>query len=221
VAEEIAFQEVFLERGAIHGDEGVFRPRAPVVDQACQEALPGAALAADQDNGVGVGRLARGLQDFAHAPVAGQNPALGKDAPQGGDLRLHPVKALQPFQHQVELAGDEGLGKIVEGPHFDRGDRRLDGGVGRDHHHLGFRPAGDDRLEHLQPVPVGELHVQEHQVGVLTVKPFEAFRARRRPGGLEALVFEVHLQGGQDVAVVIDDQGLVHGAPLPESGSRK
>src|SRR5207253_642830 len=52
VAEELAREEVWGERGTAHGHEGPRRARTAVVEGAREDALAGAALAAEEHGGV-------------------------------------------------------------------------------------------------------------------------------------------------------------------------
>ena len=58
------------------GDEGLSGPRAVVVNGPCQQFLAGAALAAQQDDGIGDGHLARLLHELPHLRAGADEPAV-------------------------------------------------------------------------------------------------------------------------------------------------
>ena len=135
------------------------------MNQTGQKPLARAALAADQHDRLGISGLPGGLQNLAHPAVTGQDTAFGEDALEGRDLHFHVMKALEPLQDQVELAWHERLGQVVEGSHFDGADRRFNGGIGRNHQHLGLDATGGHFLEDIETIPIRQLHVQQHQIG--------------------------------------------------------
>ena len=67
VAEELAFQQGFVERGAIAGDEGPLPPPAQGVDGVGHQFLAGAALAEDDHRGLALGGLLGEVKDLLHA----------------------------------------------------------------------------------------------------------------------------------------------------------
>ena len=80
---------------------------------------------------------------------------------------------------------------------------------------------GPQPLEDVQPVEVGDVQVEDHDVGTHAIEHLEA-----RLGGAGALhvvadPVEVVADGAQHVAVVIDEQDAVsHGAARPAARSR-
>ena len=55
MSEELAFDEGFGDCGAVDSDEGVFAPRAVLMNGTCDDFFAGAALAADENGGVAGG----------------------------------------------------------------------------------------------------------------------------------------------------------------------
>ena len=86
VAEQLAFEQVARDGGAVEGDERFLGAVGEVVDGAGEDFLAGAALAGDEDVDFGPGDLAGELHQFAH--VAGNDGALAVegevvDGPEG------------------------------------------------------------------------------------------------------------------------------------------
>ena len=77
VAEELAFEQVAGDGGAVEGDEGLLRAVREFVDGAGEDLLAGAALAGDQDVDVGLGDLASVVHQLAH--VAGDEKPITTD----------------------------------------------------------------------------------------------------------------------------------------------
>ena len=89
-----------------------------------------------------------------------------------------------------------------------------DVGVAADHHHRQLDRALAQGLEHLEPVHLGHLDVEEHGVG----RALGGARQRLAPGGgllhAVALVLEDHAQAVADRGLVVDheDRGPARGA---------
>ena len=66
MAEQLTLQQGLLQGGAVDGDQGPTSPRAVVVQGSGDQFLPGAALAANQDRGIGRGDLLDQLHDPLH-----------------------------------------------------------------------------------------------------------------------------------------------------------
>ena len=69
VAEQLGFQQVLRDRGAVDRDERPFRAAAVAMHVACEHLLAGAALAGDQHAGVRGRDLARHGQQIAHRRI--------------------------------------------------------------------------------------------------------------------------------------------------------
>ena len=71
MAEQLGFEQVLGDGGTVHGDEGRPGAAAVLVEKARHHLLAGAALAGDQDAGVGRCELAGQRQHVEHARVLG------------------------------------------------------------------------------------------------------------------------------------------------------
>ena len=70
MAEQFAFQKLFGNRGAVHGEERLFAAVAVMVNRAGDQFLAGAAFAGDQRGGVAAGDLADELENLLHRLAA-------------------------------------------------------------------------------------------------------------------------------------------------------
>ena len=115
VAEKLALQQLGGKAGAMDRDEGTRGPRAAGVDRAGQHALARAAFAADQDRGLGGGRLEGDVQGLAHLRLLGLQVDFGHDAAdllfQLLDVRLQPPHMGDAIQHVRSWSGVNGLGR--------------------------------------------------------------------------------------------------------------
>ena len=139
VAEQLARQQLLGQRRAVDGHERPVAPRALQVHGAREHALAGAALAAEQDRGVGLrgaraatsstARIAGALRvaDRRRAPRSASRLSRSRHAHGQRALRLGACSSRCRI-----CAGRERLGQVVPGAAADRLDGGLDGGVGGD-----------------------------------------------------------------------------------------
>ena len=230
VAEQVAFQEVGVEAGAIDGDERPVGPPAPGVEGPGEHPLAGAVLAPEQDGGVERGDPPGDLLDAADRLVAPLEI-------EGGDLVAAPIFEVghavaeppdlrRPLQHGADLAGGERLGQVVERPPADRVERRVDAGVGRDQDHRQPGRLRQQRLEEVHPPVLAEPEVdQGHVEGPPLGHPEGVARPRRL---LDRMPHRLQrdAERAPDVRLVVDDQdphGRLRGprpirpAPVPDN----
>jgi hypothetical protein len=161
VPEEFAFQQVGGNRGAGYGRHGFGRPRTPVVDGLGQRRLAGAAFPLEQEDCLGSGGFAGGVDDPLHGGVGALEPhRRGSPFPvrlQRGDLGFQPPDPADAPGQQPDLIRREGFGDVVLGPPPHGFHRAFDRGVGRDDHD--FHPgkirqqAGDQVHAVFRPQP--------------------------------------------------------------------
>src|SRR6185295_8388364 len=103
VAEQLAFDQLAAERGAVHLDHRLAAARAAVVQRVGDQLLAGAALAADQHRHVGIGHLGDDIEDAAHARAAADDLLEAEVA-----LHLLEQAAVIALQlHRLEDAPDD------------------------------------------------------------------------------------------------------------------
>ena len=73
VAEQLGFQQVLRDRGAVDGDEGLLRAVGAAVNVARQHLLAGPAFAGDEHGGVGTRDLLGELDHFRHGSCRGRS----------------------------------------------------------------------------------------------------------------------------------------------------
>ena len=81
VAEQLRFQQRLGNGRAVDGDERLARARRALVDVAGDHLLAGAALAGDQDGGVGGGDAGGELDDARHRPRRDRSARSGRRSP--------------------------------------------------------------------------------------------------------------------------------------------
>ena len=118
-----------------------------------------------------------------------------------------PGRAAQHRAHPRDQGLDgERLGDVVVAADRQPGDR-VGGGVPRgqedDRHVVGHRPQPPADLE---PVDVGEQHVEHDQVGLVGVRELQRVLARRAGGHGAAVKVQCHLNEFADVRLVVDDE---------------
>ena len=215
VAEQLAFQQVLRDGGAVEGQERCFAPGAVLVDGPGDQFLAGAALAGDQHGDV-LGRdAADGLVHLAHGRAGAENGALhvGVCGRLGDDGRFaHPPGHFERLaDHSTQLLQVERLEQVVVGALL----HRLDGRVRRlghgDEDDRDARVDAADLLVNLQARLVGQAQVEENDVRMPGTDPLEPFSSGARhldpvSGSGERLAHLPRYQG----RVVVDQQQVGH-----------
>ena len=149
VTEQLGFEEILGDRGAVDRDEGLVLAQLTSVHVAGHHLLAGAALAGDEHRGVRAGDLLGELDDALHRGVAPHEGALivGHRLEHGGD-ELRIGRQRDVFVG-AGLDGGHGGARVGAGAAGD--DRRADA--------LGFERSTKSRD--------GERDVDHHQVGAL------------------------------------------------------
>ncbi len=105
-----------------------------------QDSLAGAALAAQQDGCLAGRGLEGHVQGLTHLRLARLEVHLGHDRAdlllQLVHLGLQPPHVGDPVEDHAKLIRRKRLGQVIEGPTPHGLDRRFDGGIGRDDHHV-------------------------------------------------------------------------------------
>ena len=211
VAEELALQKAFAERGTIDLHEGLLRPQAIVVDGRCHELLAGARFAPDEHRRAGRGDLVDPQIDLAHAMRVADDvfrpESLFEGVAESQVLRLQhlPLRFFHAARLDVigDHAGDdfqetasllELLG-VVQG-HIDRQRphdlaAQNDGHAKKRHVRIGFRlplikPIGKSRLlEYLgnNGRLAGLHHIADDPLAItISILPLRMPRNARRGG---------------------------------------
>ena len=208
VAEELRFDELLGDGGAVDLDERLAGPQAVGVDGPGDELLARAALAVDQDGGVG----RRDLEDLL--PEVLDERVVADDLVVLLGLLLE-VLAFPAEARLLEGVADaeedalavERLLQEIEGPELGRLDGRLDGALPRDHDDLRDERPLPELGQDLEAALARHLDVQEDEVDAdRLLEHLQAVLARPGLEELVALVLEDHLQGLADVLLVVDDQ---------------
>ena len=221
VAEQLALQQVLRQGAAVDRQEGAVGPVREVVDVAGDDLLAGAALALDQDGGIGGRHHLGELEHVGEAARLADGPGDGALVLAADVLLelavLHPDLAefAGAPQDREQLVVGERLLDVVEGPRVDRPDRGLERGLRRHQDDRRHRILLLGRLQDVESGDLGHPHVGQHDVvaaGPDLVQPGLATLRRR---DLEPLLAEQDPQGVEDAGFVVDDQdrGLLGHAP--------
>jgi hypothetical protein len=172
VAEQLRLQERGRQRGAVEGDERALGARPQAVERARQELLAGAALAHDEDRGVGGGHPLDERDELHHRRrVADQLAEAARPLHLGAEAAhlAGQVAALGgPLDGGAQLGGIHRLAQVVVGAGAHRLDRLLDPGVGgeQDERQIGRGAAqAAQELEAAGPrLRAGQIFVDQHHV---------------------------------------------------------
>ncbi|EGY01559.1 hypothetical protein AZA_55281 [Nitrospirillum viridazoti Y2] len=181
MAEDLTFQQVLGDGGAVDGDEGMIAAGAAAVDGIGRQLLARAALAREEDAGP-AGRHAfdqaidrlhggGGADEGMKAAPVQLPPVMGDDAGQ--------APPLQGVAHGDDQAGGgEGLHQEIEGAIAHGLHRHADGAVGRHHDDRQVGVALPGGAQHLQPIDVRQLQVQHQGARLSQAQAFQRLGAR-------------------------------------------
>ncbi len=182
MAEQLRLEQVVRDCRAVHDDQRGVPAFAVEVDGFGEQLLPGAALAFEQDGGVGLGHARRDFGHAAHRPGLGDH--VGEREALGDDLAEPPVLPLQRGDVEglskcdAQLFPRERLRDVVEGAALHGLDRRADRPVRGEHHHRQVRLERVQTIQQLHAIAAGHLHVGHDDVDRFRRETSEA-RTRR------------------------------------------
>ncbi len=226
MTEEFALEELFGDRRARDGHEGLVGAATLVVDRLRDEVLASAALTRDED-----GRsLARGnatdhLADLAHDGSLADDRrgpgALAGLVARGLDFSVD-LRVFQGLPDMDEqLLGFAWLLHVVLRPELDRLDGILDRGEGRHHDDGLIGSLLVDLAEKLEPVRIGKVQVEQNEIPRVLDGLAGVGRGAHSVDG-ESIVSEPPNQGVvQDELVFHDQNTLRHEAPPGSSPARE
>ena len=169
VAEQFAFQQVLVQRAAVHGDDGLVRTGAQVVDQPGQEFLARAAFALDQHRGAAGGHPACHIDQLLHFPAPVDDPVRGyalfphllTENLVFPDQRAPLGDAVHQEQELVKLYG---LRDVIDGAGLHGIHGRFDRPVGGHDHHVDFRVDPLYLFKDLHAVHARHLVIEEDDI---------------------------------------------------------
>ena len=211
MAEELAFNQVFRDGGAIYLDEhGVFT-QALRVDGERHQLFPRARFAIDEHPPVGGGHQGNLL------PQRFQRDALPHQLALGLHLFLKiAVFAAQPSGVNRVLDQDQCLFQRerffqeVIGAKLGGAHRGLNGAMAGDHDDLGRIVGGAQFLQGFQAIHVRQPYIEKHNFEVVLLQDFQAGLAAARDRGLVAFIFERAFQRFANLLFVVNDQNVMH-----------
>src|SRR5690606_29439116 len=210
VTEELAFDELRRESGAVERNEGPLPPEAVLVDRASDQLLAGAVLAGDQDADIRLGDLLAEIDHLSHLLAVADDPLEAEAAFEASlEVAVH-AQELLPLERLLDAHAQaldvERLDEVVDRASLEGLDRVLDRSMPRkdDDAHEGI-----DLLratEDLHAVDVGHDEIREDEVVLTGAELLEPRLAARRDVALVADHLERIAARLGVVAVVIDDQ---------------
>src|SRR3569833_3459403 len=207
MTEELTFDELTRDRGAVHLDERAGGTRRLLVNRARHQFLASSNLTRDQHS---TGSLRDALDLADHRANAVRLPddliarlnRLAQSRILGVQIQMRESVA-QRYENAVRV---ERLLEDVVGAELRRFDGGLDRRVAADHHDDRALIMLLDLLERLHAVDAGHLHVEEDQVGPLLLIFGDAVDSIRDGSHLIAFELEQLAQGGANALLVVDDQ---------------
>ena len=216
MAEQLAFQQLLGDGGAVDGHEGMAGAEAVGVDSAGDHFLTRAGLARDQYRRVAIGEQADRLLHGAH-PGAGTDQCVGVRNRRWSGSRLG---RQHTGQQGGEIVPAHWFREMVDGAEPNRLDRVGGRGHGGQHRNSGRREPRPDAAQHLHSIQSRHAQVEQDRV---RRDSFEHGQRRFAIGGFTGLVAEISQGFGKPLAkhvVVIDDQDACHGSSMVKMAPR-
>ncbi len=180
------------------------------VDGPRDQGLAGAALAAYEHGGLGVGHGVDHVEYLQHAVIAADDVFHAETEVELGLQRSvlfdDPLLVEGPLHGQQQFFVDQRLGQEVEGPQPNGVDCGLHRAVAGDHDDVGGGPDLAAMRQQIETVVGPQANVGQHQVVGLPLDGREALG--KAGGGIDgvALIAKPVGHRGQQVAVVVDQQ---------------
>ena len=220
VPEKLRLDQILRQRRAVEMHERAPVPDAPAVQRTGGEILPGSGLALNQhrrrESVSPAGELldARDLRNehphrvaASHQRGVARGPllALARVREPPGQLRLS-QNALDLDHQLVEI---DGLGQVVVGTFLHRRDRILQPAEGGQHQHRKVGVVAAPQLaQEVETGPVGQPHVEQHEIGPPGGEPVPRPRDVVRQLALHAAAPELlDDRAGEQLLVVDDEDG--------------
>src|SRR6185436_5870541 len=210
VSKEFGLEKRLWNRRAVDGHKRTVGAGAEGMQRACKEFFAGAALALEQDRGIG---RRRALQRDGHVLQLGifahdlRSPALRRELlSQEYVFRRHPALYERALDHQQQMIRIDGLGEKIQGTVLDGLHCVLNGTERRhdDDRQLGVKFLG--RAKHAESIAFRETEVRKHDTWARRSEGFDglAFVARFDDG--MTLSFEGELEHRPQRVFVFDEK---------------
>ena len=202
------------------------------MDELRDHLLPRTRLARDEHGGVARGDPLDELRETeelgAVAHERARDVRRGEAALEESRTAAERLPLERPLDAHLELVERARLGDVVEGPRPHRLDRRVDRPVARQHDDVGARARRLDGVQYLEPVPVGQAQVEEHDRGLALGHASQRLLSRARGSDVVAQPPQLPGQHLSEGVVVVDQEERdrdLHGAnpfstELAAAGSR-
>ena len=187
-----------------------------VVNLAGEHLLAGAVLARDEDVGIGGGHLLDNLADAHHRRARAPEHRLlvgqfALDFLELLHLALRAGQVVGPLQGGDQTVVVPGLDHEIDGPVAHGPHRQVDVGIGREEHQLDVGIVAVNLLQPVEALVAGvdsgrEVHVEQDDVDGLATQRRQQLVGRRQGQHAGEVVAHEQLDGGQDAAVVVDDE---------------
>ena len=203
--EQFAFDQVGGQRGAIDPEISTAAARRQTVNSAGDQFLASPAFTHDDHWGFGRRHLADHLHHLLDRGGLPDDWFFARLLP-GMGARHSRQSLLSPAQQDPELIRLNGLFKIVLGAQFDRADGVGDAALAGDDEGRNRELPGADFAQHRQPVRLGHLDVEQHDVGPVGIEHFAGLQAVDCLRDLEAPTQQKLLQQPPHRRVIFRDQ---------------
>ncbi len=212
VAEKLAFEDTFRERGTVKGDERFMFSRAVGVERSSDQFFTGPVFAEDQDGGGGGGDEAKPSDHLVHGWGIADNPFEAElliELLAKFDIGSAESMAFGRFADDgPEFVDVEGFGEVGVGPLLHGGDGGLDGAMPGDDDHLRLGEFLLGFSEDFQTVGSSHHQVGEDDIELLAFDSAKCFLTVGGDGTLVSRPFETVADRVGMSRLVVDDQYL-------------
>ncbi len=210
VAEKLAFEESFRNRGAVYGKEGVVLSRAVVVDALCEELFSRTAFSVDEHGGVGGRHLSHDGKKGVHAAVIADDIVevkLVEKLVLEHQVVLEQLHLIHRIIHdQQELVLFQGLFEVVECAQLCRLYGGGDRAVGGHHDHVAGAVLRLYLFQYLGAFDIGQPEVRQHHLEGAVLDELKRLFPCSHVLHVKTVFGEDRLDDAPLVRVVLDDE---------------
>src|ERR1051326_6120480 len=217
MAEDLRLDQRRRDRAAVEGDERFVAPARKRVDRVRHDLLARARLADDEDVRVGVRDHLDLFEELLHprglADQVAELAHLLQQPTKLEDLLLHQLLVFDRLQDDLQARKVDRLGDVVLGADFEGLDGRVDRGVAGKDDDRDVGVVVFDLVEKIETAAVGQLEVDDRDVGNELRDRVPAGLESVRQLGLVSPLFHHVRHAGAGGTIIINDQNAFHRSP--------
>ena len=215
VAEQLAFQKLLWDGGAVNRQERPTGPATVLIEGVRDQFLAGAALAGNEDRHVLRGDAANRLVHFLHGRTDTDNGIgaivhLVPGGEQGGNVH-EPADGQGTLDHLTQRAQLQRFEKVLVSAELHGLDGRVGGAAAGDEDDGTARVQFTKSAQHVQAGHIGQMHVKNDDIGLSLPGDVQTLRGGLGREDRHVRLAEGLAKGEQDRGFIIDYEQRGHG----------